>query len=173
MIKLIKSKLKLKTNCSDDEEYIRCVCDLIEHEKVQSMKNYMQHGNISCLEHSLYVSYCSFVICKRFKFDYYSAARGGLLHDFFLYDWHTTKPDKGMHGFIHPNIALQNANKYFNLNKREKDIIEKHMWPLTLKLPKHKETFVVLLIDKYCAFIETVKFHGNENCYRLKNGFEM
>lgn len=148
-------------NYSNDEEYIRCVCDLINHEKVQSMKNYMQHGNISCLDHSRYVSYCSFVICKRFKFNYYLAARGGLLHDFFLYDWHATKPYKGMHGFIHPHIALQNANKYFNLNEREKDIIEKHMWPLTFKLPKYKETYVVLLVDKYCAFMETVKFYGN------------
>jgi uncharacterized protein len=28
----------------------------------------------------------------------------------------------------------------FTLNEIEMDIIEKHMWPLTIKLPKYKET---------------------------------
>lgn len=80
---------------------------------------------------------------------------------FFLYDWHKNEVDYGgLHGFIHPNIALKNANKYFLLNEVEKDIIQKHMWPLTLKLPKYKEAYVVSFVDKYCAILETVN-----NCY--------
>lgn len=173
MIELIKSKLNLRVDSSREEEYKECICDLIQHEKVKSMKNFMQHGDINCLEHSLYVSYISFLICRQLKLDYSSAARGGLLHDFFLYDWHTGKPYKGLHGFIHPYIALQNANKYFNLNDREKDIIHKHMWPLTIRLPRYRETFVVLLADKYCASIEIVKFGNRKNVYRLKEILEI
>jgi len=173
MIKLIKSKLNLRADFSNEEEYKECIRDLIQHEMVKSMKNFIQHGDINCLEHSLYVSYISFLISRRLRLDYCSAARGGLLHDFFLYDWHTEKSHKGLHGFIHPHIALQNANKYFNLNTREKDIVLKHMWPLTIRLPRYRETFVVLLADKYCAFIEIVKFGNRKDVHRLKEILEI
>lgn len=173
MIEWIKLKLNLKTDFSCEREYEKCIYDLIQHEMVGTMKNFIQHGDINCLEHSLYVSYSSYLICKRLGLDYRSAARGGLLHDFFLYDWHNTKPHKGLHGFVHPNIALQNANRYFNLNDREKDIIQKHMWPLTLRLPRYKEAFVVLLADKYCASMERIKFGNIKNINRLKEIFEI
>jgi uncharacterized protein len=104
-------------------------------------------------------------------FDYRSAARGGLLHDFFLYDWHIGKPYRGLHGFIHPYIALENANQYFCLNELEKDVIQKHMWPLTIRLPRYKETFVVLLVDKYCATKEIVNWGSRENVHKLKEIF--
>lgn len=159
MVKLIKSKLRLKINFTLENEYYDCVRDLNDHEKVKSMQYFIQHGDVSCLEHSLYVSYISFRLCNKLGLDYCSAARGGLLHDFFLYDWHADKKThKGLHGLIHPNIALENANKYFSLNSIEKDIIEKHMWPLTLRLPRHKESYVVLMVDKYCALVETFNF---------------
>jgi len=141
----------------DNEDYASCVSDLISHDMVWSMGNYTQHVDISCLEHSFYVSYISYIVCKRLKLDYISAARGGLLHDFFLYDWHGTGL-KGMHGLKHPRIALCNANKYFDLNDIEKDIIRKHMWPLTIMPPAHIEAFVVILIDKYCTCMEILQF---------------
>lgn len=140
-----------------DEDYAACVADLIGHEMIWSMENYTQHVDISCLEHSFYVSYLSYLVCKRLKLDYISAARGGLLHDFFLYDWHGTGV-RGLHGIRHPRIALQNANMYFDLNAIEKDIICKHMWPLTIVTPLYKESSVVALIDKYCACMEMLRF---------------
>lgn len=168
MTEWIKSKLNLKADSSNEEDYEKCIRDLIRHERVGSMRNFIQHGGINCLEHSLYVSYSSYRICRRLGLDYRSAARGGLLHDFFLYDWHTGKPHKGLHGFIHPYIALQNAKRYFDLNDREKDIIRKHMWPLTLSLPRYRESFVVLLADKYCAAMEIANFGGGKKVHRLK-----
>jgi len=83
--------------------------------------------------------------------------RGGLLHDFFLYDWHVKNQRKGLHGFTHPRVALENAIEHFDLNDTEKDIIEKHMWPLTIRLPKTKESLVVSLVDKYCSLLEIAK----------------
>ncbi|AWI03204.1 HD domain-containing protein [Clostridium drakei] len=156
MIKWIRLKLSLKIDFFSNKEYGKCVYDVIHHEMIISMKNYIQHGNTNCFEHSIYVSYISYMICKRLGLDFQSAARGGLLHDFFLYDWHMKRPQKGLHGFIHPNIALQNATKYFKLNDNEKDIIQKHMWPLTITLPRYKESFVVLCADKYCTLMETL-----------------
>ncbi|KPU45484.1 hypothetical protein OXPF_07170 [Oxobacter pfennigii] len=171
MIEWISSKLNLKANFSFKSEHKECIRDIVQHEMVGMMKNFIQHGETNCLEHSFYVSYISYLVCKNIGLDYRSAARGGLLHDFFLYDWHEEKPYRGLHGLIHPNIALQNANKYFDLNDREKDIILKHMWPLTIRLPKYKETFVVLMADKYCAFMETISLSRCKYVYELRKEF--
>ena len=48
----------------------------------------------------------------------------------------------------------ENAKKIFNLNKKEKDIILKHMWPVTLAIPRYKETFLMTYVDKYFAYSE-------------------
>lgn len=61
---------------------------IIDHEVVLTMQNYIQHGKITCLSHSLYVAYSSFRACEILRLDAKSAARGAMLHDFFLYDWH-------------------------------------------------------------------------------------
>jgi uncharacterized protein len=88
--------------------------------------------------------------------DYVAAARGGLLHDLFLYDWRVAELERGKHAFRHPGIALENAKRIFTLNKIEQDIIEKHMWPLTIKPPMYYESLIVCIVDKYCATLEIV-----------------
>ncbi len=142
----------------NDEEYLECVKDLINNEVVLSMDNYMQHGNTSCLAHCKAVSYYSFKLAKKYNLDEKSTARAALLHDLFLYDWHKQSKQKlfKKHGFTHPQKALDNATKYFNLNDIERDIIIKHMWPLTFRhIPKYKESIIVTMVDKYCSTIET------------------
>ena len=125
------------------------------------MTNISHHSNITRLEHSLHVSYYSYLACRRLGLDYRSAARGGLLHDFYFYDSHVTKPEKGYHCLCHPKIALENATKYFDLNDMEKDIIVKHMWPVTMTPPKYKESLLVTFIDKYCASLEFAHSDGS------------
>lgn len=157
MVNWIAGKLGLKSEAQMDTEYLECIRELAEHKKVLSMRNYMQHKKIDCLEHSLHVSYYSYFLCRKLGLDWRAASRGGLLHDFFLYDWHNKdrKDKKGLHGFTHPKIALRNAKLYFNISDMEEDIICKHMWPLTIKLPRYKESYIVVFVDKYCAFTET------------------
>jgi len=149
-------------------EYVDCVVDLLKHERVQSMKNFIQHGDTTCFEHSLYVSYTSFVVSKKLGLDYRSTARGALLHDFFLYDWHIKGNSEGLHGFSHPRVALRNALEYFELGAIEREIILKHMWPLTPALPLKKEAMVVTMVDKYCSIAETVKFNSNTHIKHLQ-----
>lgn len=162
MRELIKSKWNSKIDFNSYSEYKESVDDLVKEPIVHSMKKFIQHSDISCFSHCISVSYYSYILCKFLNLDYRAAARGGLLHDFFLYDWHISKPKNGMHGFTHPHTALENSNKYFILNDIEKDIIEKHMWPLTLKLPKYKEAFIVSFVDKYCALMESIKLNNRE-----------
>ena len=118
------------------------------------MEYFTQHGGVTCLEHCLWVSYKSFLLCRYMGLDFRSAARGGLLHDLFLYDWHVKNSSRGLHAFSHPHTAYQNASHCFDLNELEEDIIIKHMWPLTVILPKYPESLVVSMVDKYCAVAE-------------------
>ena len=70
------------------EEFLACISDLIAQPEVQEMANVHQHVDVNCLEHCIFVSYISFLFCKRFGLNFVDAARGALLHDLFLYDWH-------------------------------------------------------------------------------------
>ena len=49
---------------------------------------------------------------------------------------------------------MRNADRDFGLNDVEKDIIKKHMFPLTPFPPMHRESFIVSLADKWCALAE-------------------
>lgn len=144
-----------------EEELLRlfhaCVSDLIQHRTVLRMENFTQHGGVTCLDHCLFVSYKSFLLCRRLGLDYRSAARGGLLHDLFLYDWHEKDASRRLHAFRHPGIALKNAAGCFALSNRERDIIRKHMWPLTVIFPRYPETLIVSMFDKYCAVAEFLR----------------
>lgn len=136
-----------------DTDYLECVYDILDNPVFQSMEQYIQHGNTSCRKHCIQVSYLSYRICRKRGWDYRSAARAGLLHDLFLYDWHTHARETGnhFHGFTHPRIALRNAARYFTLTEMEEDIILRHMWPLTPIPPKSWEGFVIVYADKFCS----------------------
>lgn len=147
--------IKDKNIIYNDEIYMDIVKDIIENEMVQQMKQYRQHFSVSCFDHCLYVSYNLYLLCKKHKLDYVSAARAGLVHDLFLYDWRKRQEGrKGFHAYTHARAAYENAKKIFNLNKKEKDIILKHMWPVTLAIPRYKETFFMTYVDKYFAYSE-------------------
>lgn len=82
--------------------------------------------------------------------------RGALLHDYFLYDWHEKSDDHRLHGFTHPARALKNAEEIFDLSVVEKDIIKRHMFPLTPVPPAYRESYLVCLADKICSSYETL-----------------
>lgn len=136
-------------------QFRSCVGDMLGAPVVQSMNQYIQHGSITTLEHSVTVAFISFMVCKTLRLNFYAAARGGLLHDLFLYDWHDAEHRGKLHGYYHPAKALENAKKHFALSDIEQDIIKKHMWPVTIKFPRYYESFVVSCADKLCAIAET------------------
>lgn len=143
----------------ENKEYISVVEDILNNEKFQSMQQYIQHGTTNCLEHCIAVSYRSYLYARNKNLNYCAAARGGILHDMFLYDWHTRKQltNEKWHGFKHPQKALEIAGELFDLTAKEKDIIKKHMWPLTISVPRYKETYIVLYYDKIFSTKETIK----------------
>lgn len=141
--------------------YEKVVRDILDDEFFLSSGEHIHHRDITCLEHALHVSYTSFCRAEKHGIDPVSTARGALLHDFYLYDWHKKRPESRhfiqLHGFRHPKIALHNAQMHFNVNEVEADIIQKHMWPLTLFwLPKTKASVLVSVTDKYCTAREII-----------------
>lgn len=136
-----------------DKEFFEITKYLINHPTVLQMKNYRQHYDTNCYDHCIEVAYWSYRFCKKHNLDYVSMARAAILHDLFLYDWrHSKAMLKGWHAFRHPQIALENALKICDLNEKEKDIILKHMWPVTFfQFPKYKESFIITIADKLSA----------------------
>ena len=146
----------------DIEEFNMIIYDLANHPTVQKMKLYRQHYDTNCFDHCYNVAFYSYLICKKLNLDYISVSRAGMLHDLFLYDWRKKQPEhKRFHGFRHPRIALNNASKLFDLNEMEKDIILKHMWPITIIPPKYIEGYIITLTDKYCALEESYNHYFN------------
>lgn len=139
----------------------------IKHKiKIQMLlSKYIQHGITNVYIHSRNVAYLSYVLAKKlerklgYKIDYEILIVGAMFHDFFLYDWHKTEGRPKLHGFRHPQIACQNAEKFYQINNAEKIIIQSHMWPLTItKFPKTIEAKIICAVDKGCSICETFKF---------------
>ena len=58
--------------------------------------------------------------------------------------------------------------KHFELNEVEKDIIVKHMWPLTFIPPKYQESFVVTFADKYVSSKEFIDEFKKKQIGKIK-----
>jgi len=151
MLKAICSKKDLtQTNYFD---YIK---DIVESSELESLKLITHHICTTRFQHCLNVSYHNYVICKFLGLDARSAARAGLLHDLFYYDRKEYNRHKKFvsHSRFHSLVALENASKLTEINDIERDIIENHMFPSTRQLPRHKEAYVIVIVDKYCAVLE-------------------
>lgn len=157
MSKLLRDLAYLRRGLYVDKDYLKIVNPILRNDAVQEMRKYMHHGYVDCLSHSMQVSFLAYRIGKRFKLDHKALARAGMLHDFYLYDWHVKGDRVGLHGTTHAQTALENAEKYFNLSDVERDIIKRHMWPLNIGIPKYKESIVMMFADRYCTVMEALR----------------
>lgn len=152
--------------------FYSCISDIYESDEVQKLGDITHHLYTTRLQHSLNVSYYNYIVCNFLGFDAVSAARAGMVHDLFYYDRkerakHKVHGEKS-HCAYHPEVAAENASESFDISTLERDIIIKHMWPVTLKLPKYKESYVIVFVDKYCAVMELVspKYQMLKNKFR-------
>lgn len=133
-----------------------------EHSEFAKMKDYIQHGRITTYDHVNDVTKTAYKIARglRIRFNERVLIQGALLHDFFGYDWHDTKEKKPLfkkHGFTHAKEASRRAKEIFGIDKHTEDVINSHMWPLTLRsIPKSREALILCFADKIVSFKETV-----------------
>lgn len=127
---------------------------------MEKMKKFKQHGSITTYDHCVHVAVMGCHIAEALHVNDRNKIEniiiGGLLHDYFLYDWHKGRMRKeGIHCFSHPKTALHNAMSDFDLNDKQKNIIRSHMFPATLfHPPKSIEAVIICLSDKICAVME-------------------
>lgn len=147
----------VRAEWENDAEYMSIVEDLLSKPELLKLDQITHHHYTTRLVHCLFVSYTSYKLAKSFNLDYVATARAGLLHDFFLEEREEIQElGLGSHNIVHPKIALENAEKITTLNKKEKDIILKHMFLATTGsgIPRFKESYIVTFVDKYCAVAE-------------------
>ena len=147
--KNIIRKIKLY-NQNSRSEYKNTMSELLTNEKLKNLDNFRQHYKCTRLKHSINVSYYSFYIAKLLKLDYVSTAKAGLLHDLYFHEKSNFRENMKTLRH-HPKEALKNALEICELNDKERDIIRRHMWLITLRPPKYKEGYIVTFVDKYCA----------------------
>lgn len=158
-----------------DRDLDRYTRTLRQDPKVLSMKQFRQHGSTSTYDHVMRVARLSLAMDKHLHVgsDEQVLARAAVLHDYYLYDWHIYKKNWNRqmsseserlrnlfhkHGFTHPEVAMENADRDFSLNEKERNIIRSHMWPLTFfHVPRSREAVLVCIADKICTVGEA--FH--------------
>lgn len=134
-----------------NKEFNSIITDIINNKEFQKMKKITHHG-ITRFNHSLRVSYYTYLVTKKLKLNYIDATRAALLHDFFSDETENMKTKKALKE--HPKIALDNSKKYYELSKMQEDIILKHMYPITTKMPKYKESWIVDIVDDVASLYE-------------------
>lgn len=173
-------KKRLTTEKTLHREIQEAAGDILYADSFRSTKNHIQHGNVTVNQHCMSVARYSLSFAHFFervglRTRTTELIRGALLHDYFLYDWHDPAPEHMLHGFFHPGKALKNAMRDYDLTEVEQDIIKKHMWPLTWKLPACRETWIVLMADKWVSTLETLgmlKGHGRYRNWEISSNDE-
>ncbi len=129
--------------------------DILGSKTFATSNDYIQHGDVSVLEHSISVSCLCVYLARKthLKYDYEALVRGALLHDYFLYDWHK-KGDK-LHGYRHADRALKNAADDYAISPITANMIARHMFPLNIRPPRYREGVILCIADKICSAKET------------------
>ncbi len=153
--------------CTYFNEWYKLVEPILLSDEFQRRKLFLHHEN-SVWEHSIIVSFKSFLVAKFYNLNVYDATIAGLLHDFYpqawqfnqkLYDLNPAyfqryfkkhKSIKEWHGLVHGKEAAINAQKFFPemVNKCILDSIKYHMFPLTVIPPHYIEGWIVTSMDK-------------------------
>lgn len=136
------------------EEFYNLVDEYINHPKVLEMQEYTHHG-IRRYDHCFRVAYHTYKITRKLHLNYESATKAAMLHDFFTDE--LENESSTMNRFRkHPEVAVENAKKYFGLTQMEEDIIMRHMFPITFTPPKFLESWIVDIVDDVVSVYERI-----------------
>ncbi len=138
---------------ADGREFLTLVKPLLFHPAVSVLAEYRHHMSVHRLQHVTSVAYIAYHICKKQGLSVEETCFAALLHDLFYFD--EERGVRPAHPWRrHPAIAWDNARRLYAFTEIGEDIISRHMWPLTLHLPRTREGRIVSWADKYCAWRE-------------------
>ena len=136
------------------ELILRYGSDILTSKGMLKSKGFVQHGTQSIYDHSLHVTSMCIRLSRKLhiRIDERALVRGALLHDYFLYDWHES--GHKWHGFHHAATSLKNARRDFEIGEIEADMIRCHMFPLNLRVPRCRESWILCVADKISSVAE-------------------
>ncbi len=140
----------------NEKEFLNIIKDIITNEEFKKLKNQIHHGT-NRYSHLYRVARNTYIKSKEKGLDYNSATRATILHDFFTQEDVLNEKSREVL-FKHPNVALYNASKYYDINEIEENIILSHMYPLSKIKPQSKEARIVSLADKKVSIEEFFKY---------------
>ena len=139
-----------------DTEYLSIIDNIMKNEEFKQMDS-IKHHNTTRMNHLIKVSYNSYKVAKLLNLDYIDVARGGLLHDFYTEEVNKCNKIKDkvlLFSTKHPDNAVENSMRNFELSEKEINIIKTHMFPIDYKVPKYAESWIVSIVDKAVSFTE-------------------
>lgn len=140
----------------NNKEYNLLVEDIMNDNDFLKLENINHHGT-NRLDHSIRVSYHSYKIAKKLKLNYKDTARYGLLHDYFFEENYKMKRKvKRDNLFNHPKWALKNVKEKYDVTELGEDIILGHMFPIGLRMPRHRESWIVNITDDIVSIYEKI-----------------
>ena len=130
----------------------------LNDEKILRMKDISMHRGSNCYLHSFKVAKKAIKKSLNKKdINLEVVLLGAILHDYYLYDWRKDRSKLKKHGKNHPDIAINNAIRDFDISDDVKSVIKSHMWPINIKdFPKSKEAKIVSLSDKAVTIGESL-----------------
>ena len=113
------------------EEFYSLVEDITNNKNFNKLNKELHHG-ITRYEHSMRVAKHTYIIGKALNMkNLNETTRAALLHDFYINDDLKGQSSAKKLG-THPEVALHNSLKYYDLNEMQQDIIKSHMFPCNL-----------------------------------------
>ena len=142
------------------QEIDKILTEIQADAKVQKMKQFIQHGNVSTYEHCESVARLSYSIDRRLSLhsDLKVLLTGAMLHDFYLYDWHEDGDGSHrLHGVTHAKRACDNAKECFSIDEKTSHDIYSHMWPLNPeRITRYRAAWIECLAAKYVYLRESL-----------------
>lgn len=140
-----------------DREFNELAEPFILEKLYQSQKEISHHHHSNIFNHEIGVAKYCYIVARKHpgKYDIKSLIFGALFHDYFLYNWRFEKNRRRPHAYAHPKIAYNNLIKQYEVNKKEKNMILAHMWPLMFfYFPMSKEAWLLCFADKVLSFLD-------------------
>lgn len=129
----------------------------LHNEAVLKMKEIPAHYGSNVYIHTFKVvkKVMEKAVKSRKNLDLENLLIASIFHDYYLYNWRTTKDRPHPHGKYHPLIAANNAKRDFNISEKAQTMIKTHMWPFNFfNPPKGKEARLLCNADTWVAFVE-------------------
>ena len=129
----------------------------LHHEAILKMKEIPAHIGSNVYIHTFKVvrQVMKKAVKSHKNLDLENLLLASIFHDYYLYNWRTTKDRPHPHGKHHPFIAANNAKRDFNISKESQEMIKTHMWPFNFFTPpKGKEARLLCNVDTWVALKE-------------------